>query len=173
MDMKALCLIIGYMLRMDDLNESVQEDLEFILSKTPYLIEQMIQMAIILAMEFKMGRSKKRITAKNVLTLIGFSQNVVQGMWDDDDAFLQLPHMNYETLKNLKKKIKNMNLEQYCQMTLDQRQGLAIFEDPKQFADSEKAISCLPVIDVDADYYVEGEKEVAVGDILTIKIVIT
>lgn len=73
MDMKALCLIIGYMLRMTDLDESVQEDLEFILSKTPYLIEQMIQMAIILAMEFKSGRSKKRITAKNVMTLIGFS----------------------------------------------------------------------------------------------------
>jgi hypothetical protein len=81
----------------------------------------MIQMAIILAMEFKFGRSKKKITAKNVLTLIGFSQNVVQGMWDDDDAFLQLPHMNYDKLKNLKKKVKNLNLEQYCQMTVEQR----------------------------------------------------
>jgi hypothetical protein len=33
----------------------------------------MIQMAMALAMEFKFGRSKKRITARNVLTLIAFS----------------------------------------------------------------------------------------------------
>jgi hypothetical protein len=45
-------------------------------------------MAMVLAMEFKFGRSRKRITAKNVLTLITFSQNLIQGMWVDDDVFL-------------------------------------------------------------------------------------
>lgn len=30
-------------------------------------------MAIMLAIEFKLGRSRKRITAKNVLTLLEFS----------------------------------------------------------------------------------------------------
>lgn len=45
-------------------------------------------MAIILAMEFKFGRSRKRINARNVITLIAFSQNLIQGMWADDDAFL-------------------------------------------------------------------------------------
>ena len=94
-------------------------------------------------------------------------------MWDDDDAFLQLPHMNYEKLKNLKKKVKNLNLEQYCQMTHDQRQNLAVYENPTEFTDSESSIQCFPVIEVDAEFFVEGEKEVAVGDILTIKIVIT
>ena len=72
-NIKALCLILAYMLRMNELDETNKEDLEFILSKTPYLIEQMIQMAMALAMEFKFGRSKKRITARNVLTLIAFS----------------------------------------------------------------------------------------------------
>ena len=69
------------MLRMNELDETLEADLEYMLSKAPYLIEQMIQMAMVLAMEFKAGRSKKRITAKNVLTLIGFSQNLIQGMW--------------------------------------------------------------------------------------------
>jgi hypothetical protein len=40
-------------------------------------MEQMLQMAMVLAMEFKFGRSRKRITAKNVLTLITFSQNLI------------------------------------------------------------------------------------------------
>ena len=96
---------------MNELEQTLYEDLEFILSKTPYMIEQMIQMAMVLAMEFKFGRSKKRITAKNVLTLIAFSQNVVQGMWYDDDPFLQLPYMNYDLYKNLRKKHKSMTIE--------------------------------------------------------------
>jgi hypothetical protein len=54
-------------------NPSVQEDLHKILSKAPYLADMMIQMALVLAMEFKMKRSPKRITAKNVSTLLDFS----------------------------------------------------------------------------------------------------
>lgn len=53
-------------------------------------------MAMVLAMEFKFGRSRKRINARNVLTLISFSQNLIQGMWQDDDPLLQLPHVNYD-----------------------------------------------------------------------------
>lgn len=42
LNMQALCIILAYMLRMNELNESVQEDLEYILSKAPYMIEQMV-----------------------------------------------------------------------------------------------------------------------------------
>lgn len=66
----------------------VQEDLEKILQKAPYMAEMMIQMAMMLAMEFKMKRSPKKITAKNVSTLLDFSQNIVQAMWKDDDNLL-------------------------------------------------------------------------------------
>jgi hypothetical protein len=71
-------------------------------------------MAMILAMEFKLGRSRKRINARNVLTLISFSQNLIQGMWQDDDPFLQLPHMNYDQFKEVRKRHKTLTIEQYC-----------------------------------------------------------
>jgi hypothetical protein len=71
-------------------------------------------MAMVLGMQFKMGYSRKRITAKNVLTVITFSQNLIQGMWADDDPFLQLPGMDYDIYKALRKKHKNLTLEQYC-----------------------------------------------------------
>lgn len=129
LNMQGLCIILAYMLRMNELNESLQEDLEFILSKAPYMVEQMIQMAMILAMEFKMGRSRKRVTAKNVLTLIAFSQNLVQGMWYDDDPFLQLPFMDYDKIKNLRKKQKSLTLETYCMMNQEQRKAIGLYED--------------------------------------------
>ncbi len=173
LNMQGLCIILAYMLRMNELNESLQEDLEFILSKAPYMVEQMIQMAMILAMEFKMGRSRKRVTAKNVLTLIAFSQNLVQGMWYDDDPFLQLPFMDYDKIKNLRKKQKSLTLETYCMMNQEQRKAIGLYEDQKEFIESEKAISSLPLIDVKVEYFVEGEKEIAVGDIMTIRITLT
>lgn len=74
-------------------------------------------MAMVLAMEFKFGRSRKRITARNVLTLITFSQNLIQGMWVDDDPFLQFPGIDYEGVKNFRKKNKNISIEQYVRMT--------------------------------------------------------
>lgn len=88
---------------------------------------------MILAMEFKFGRSKKRITARNVLTLITFSQNLIQGMWADDDAFLQLPNMNYDNYKLFRKKNKNLTLEDYCKMTPEERKAVGVFEDEKLF----------------------------------------
>lgn len=94
-------------------------------------------------------------------------------MWADDDPFLQLPHMDYENFKILRRKQKNLTLEQYCLMTPEQRKACDIYENPKHFEESEKAIKCFPVIDVAIEYFVEGEKEIAVGDILTIKLKIT
>jgi hypothetical protein len=76
----------------------------------------MIQMAIVLAMEFKMGRSPKKVTAKNVLTIIDFSQNMIQALWKDDDHFLQVPHFDEGKIKALKQKKKGITLEQFCQL---------------------------------------------------------
>jgi Sec63 Brl domain len=117
----------------------------------------------------------KRITAKTALTLISFSQNLVQGMWQDDSEFLQLPHIDYDKVQAFKKKTggKQISLDQYCRKTKEERKELGLYADVKEFEDSEKAIESFPIIDVQVDYSVDGEKEVAVGDILTIKLMIT
>jgi len=47
---------------------------------------------------------------------------------------------------------------------------LALYDDPKHFEDCEKTIRSFPVIDVNVTYEVEGEKDIAVNDLLTIKI---
>lgn len=124
-------------------------------------------------MEFAMRNIPKRVSAKTANTIIAFSQNVVQGMWYDDDDFMQLPYVDYERIKNFKKKNKNITLEQYCRLTTEERRALALYDDPKHFDDCERTIKSFPVIDVNVTFEVEGEKEIAVNDLLTIKIQIT
>jgi len=46
LNMPTLYTILAYMLRMDELDASMQEDLEFILSKSTYLIDMMLQVAM-------------------------------------------------------------------------------------------------------------------------------
>ena len=50
---------------------------------------------------------------------------------------------------------------------------MAMYDTKEEFLDAEKAIKCFPVINVESSYFVEGEKDIAIGDILTIKLVIT
>lgn len=46
LNMPSLCIILAYMLRMDELDQSLQEDLEYILSKSTYLIDMMLNVAM-------------------------------------------------------------------------------------------------------------------------------
>jgi hypothetical protein len=173
MDVKPLVLILGYLMRFTELEHpSVQEDLEKILQKAPYLCEMMVQMAMVLAMEFKMKRSPKRITAKNVSTLLDFSQNIVQAMWKDDDNFLQLPHMDHERLNLLRKKKRTLTLEEFCRLKPEERKEIDIFNE-KELKEVEAAVKNFPLIDLKVEAFVEGEKDIAVGDLLTIKITVT
>jgi hypothetical protein len=49
-----------------------------------------------------MGRSPKRITAKNIMTLLQFSQNLMQGGWIQKDPFTQLPGIAEDECKKIK-----------------------------------------------------------------------
>ena len=179
LNMPTLYIILAYMLRMNELNESLQEDLLHILSKATYLIDMMLMVTNALrqqGVQMMMQRQPfKRITAKTALTLISFSQNLVQGMWYDDGDFLQLPFVDYDKVQNFKKKNNGrpITIDAYCRKTKEERKELGMYTDEKQFEDSEKAIQSFPIIDVKAEYSVDGEPEVAVGDILTIKLIIT
>lgn len=52
LNMPSLCIILAYMLRMNELNEHLQEDLEVILGKATYLIEMMLMVANMLKVEY-------------------------------------------------------------------------------------------------------------------------
>lgn len=57
-------------------------------------------------------------------------------------------------------------------MSKEERKAIGVFSDSER-DQVEKAIETFPLIDVKVETFVEGEKEIAVGDILTIKISIT
>ena len=101
---KPLLILLAYMLQMEELEQLDKNDIAEILKKVPAYVEIMLEVCKEVSTIFKMtrGRRGRRIIAKNIITILDFSQNVIQALWKDDDPFLQLPHMNKDTIKKIK-----------------------------------------------------------------------
>lgn len=129
---------------------------------------------MMLSQMYKMGRSPKKITAKNIMTLIQFSQNLMQGGWINKDAYAQLPYFDEPTCKKIKQLFNGKTLFQYCMLKKEERMSISrnLFTEnfDEKFADQEKCISALPLVKLSMSAFVEGEDEIVVGDILTCKL---
>ena len=155
--------------------EGISEAMEQIIRNVPNYMEVMLGETMKLAHMFKMGQSPKRITAKNIMTLIQFSQNFMQGGWIHKDPFQQLPGFDQVSAGKMKNRL-NKNLYQYC--TMDKQEKIEHFkaimgEEPdlnQMVEQQEKCIDALPLVKLTMTAEVEGEDEIVVGDILTCKL---
>jgi len=155
-------------------NLEIKKDLETVLKTLPSYLEILLQQTMMLAQMFKMGRSPKRITAKNIITLVQFSQNLMQGGWIHKDHFTQLPQIKEAECKTLKHNFGGKTLNDFCKLgEADQKTKLqeVIKENfAQKYDDIRKCLDSMPVIDLKLTAFVEGEQEVAVNDILTCKL---
>lgn len=124
----------------------------------------------------QMGRSLKRVTAKNVLMMIDFSQQFVQGLWTPKDTLVQLPHFDAEVIKKYKKVLKDegipdAGIETFCRLQPQQRKKLNLFDgDAKKEQDVEAAIKVMPLVTLTATAEVVGDDEIVAGDFVTVKV---
>ena len=176
---KPICLLMAYMYKLfkdeDKDNEAIQKDLEEILRAIPSYIDIMLSQTMALSQAFKQGKSPKKITAKNIMTLIQFSQNLMQGGWICKDAYQQLPYFDQVSCGKMKNKLNGKTLFNYCMMKPEERKALVneVFAEKENkeeiFNEQEKCIDALPLVKLTMTAFVEGEDEIVVGDILTCK----
>jgi len=112
---KPICLIMGYMygiIEKKDLleNEGIAKDLEIILRTVPSYFDIMLQQIMMMSQMYKMGRSPKKITARNIMTIIQFSQNLMQCGWKSKDPYAQLPGFGDDECKKIKGIMNGKNL---------------------------------------------------------------
>jgi hypothetical protein len=55
----------------------IAKDIDSILRAIPSYIDIMLQQTMMLSQMFKMNQSPKKITAKNIMTILNFCQNVM------------------------------------------------------------------------------------------------
>jgi len=104
-------LIIGHLLRLDEVNEECfKQSLETVRRTMPLLLNTLITTAYELMTMYANGTSIKKITAKNIQMLIYFKQCFTQGLWMKEDPHLQLPHFNDTVIKKLRKRRVDLKL---------------------------------------------------------------
>jgi hypothetical protein len=104
---KPLCILMAHMLdiiddHFDPNDPEFQKELETILRVVPSYLDIMIMIVIFLSQQFKMGKSKKQLTARNILACIQFSQNLMQKGWIYKDPFMQLPYFQEKECNQIK-----------------------------------------------------------------------
>lgn len=126
-----------------------------------------------------MGRSIKRVTAKNILMMIDFSQQFVQGLWAPKDSLVQMPHFDASVIKKYKQALRSegipdAGIETFCRLKAEQRAKLNLFDGDHQKAkDVEDAIKVMPLMSVTSTAEVVGDDEIVAGDFVTIKVTAT
>ena len=126
---KPVLLLLAHMyglLKENDLdNEQTRRELEVILRKIPAYLDIVIMITMWLNAEHKQGRNNKKITCKNVIALIQFSQNLMQGGWIDKDPFMMLPHVGKSQSEALKQVLpKGTTLHKYATMSELERKSI-------------------------------------------------
>lgn len=102
----------------DPEDSKVQKDLEAILRAIPSYLDIMIMITMFLANQHKAGQTTKKITCRNILALIQFSQNLMQRGWADKNPFQILPFFEAKECDKLKQMLPpGFTLYKYCLLT--------------------------------------------------------
>jgi hypothetical protein len=164
MNVKPLLLILGHMMRCKEVYNPVFADsMDTIRRMTPQMIALLNTVALELQKMHQMGQSPKRIPSKTMEVVQAFQQHFIQGMWYGDNPLTQITHMNPENIKKYNKMIKehgipNTSIDTFCRLSAQKRSDLKLFT-PKQLDDVEALVRVMPVIEVDAKAFVEGEEQ--------------
>jgi hypothetical protein len=123
---KPVLLLLAYMYdildeHFDREDPLLQRDLEVILRSIPSYLDILVMLTIYLAQQFKTGQSSKRLSCKNILALIQFSQNLMQQGWRYQDPFMQLPYFEEQQCATLHREQPQLNFHSFCLLSGEER----------------------------------------------------
>lgn len=143
-----------------ELSPALREDLKAMLAQAPDLIEAMIEL------------SCSRRWLSTTLTVISFSQLVVQGLWTRDNPLLQFPHITDKDAKEALGKGGAKSIAAFLKQPDSEKKGLARLTDAEK-DEVFRVAKLLPDVDISVDVFVEDEEQIAENDLVTIKVTLT
>lgn len=162
--MKGILLLNAH-LRNEPLPEMLQSDLNDMLSLTPELLDAMVESCA------------KRHRWSNTSTAVEFSQCVHQGLWPPatkiaKTPFLQLPNVSSTEVGHIfsgKGNAKVKAIGDYLALDDELKKGLADLSE-EQREETLRICRLLPNLQVTGRCFVAKEKEIAEGDLITMRV---
>jgi translocation protein SEC63 len=167
---KANMLLMFYMFRVE-VPDKYQELIDEMVEKSPEMIDLCLEISLSFHMQYRSRRSNKNMTFSSLVTVLKFSQRFIQGMKEFESELSQLPHMDLDKITRICKKLKKkeVSLQEYIALGQQGRKEHDALTD-SELDNVEKCIKHLPVVKVTAQIVTDGDEDIVLNDIVSIKI---
>lgn len=176
---KARALIYAHLHRIPLPPNTLDLDRKYILTKLPYLLQEFVQCGAqmtLLAKLRKTSRTPSLETIENTMKLHAF---VIQAMWTNKNALLQLPHVSEDMLRHFINRKRNIrSLQQLAELDeYERRQMLRTLTD-EQYTDVLNFLGQLPLLNVAFRCEVLGDDDgdagkITAGALVTVTVELT
>ncbi|XP_020622876.1 translocation protein SEC63 homolog [Orbicella faveolata] len=174
---KARALIHAHLSRLELPRITLKTDLDLVLQKSPFLIQEMVNCVGQLIAMAKAGRTQNMPRLETLENCMRVSQMVIQGLWDNKSPLLQLPHLNQENLRHFNTKKRSVrSIRQLASMKDEDRRSLLRNLTGEQYEDVINVCSMFPVIDMVVKPHVLDDEDdaglITTGSIVTVSVTV-
>ncbi|XP_067947774.1 translocation protein SEC63 homolog [Watersipora subatra] len=172
---KARALLLAHMQRIPLPQNTLQQDVLYILGKTPTLINEMVHICAQLTAMSKAGHAAKpRLqTIENIMKM---GPLLVQGLWENSSPLLMLPHIAEQQLKHfVHKKRPIRNLKQFSQLEDKDRRALVRHLEDPEYRNIITTLRNMPAVSMVCDMKVldDEDNSITAGAIVTVLVTLT
>jgi translocation protein SEC63 len=173
---KARAIIHAHLSRLPLNPNTLEKDRQFVIKKSPYLVNEMVSVVNQLIMLAYAGRisGQKLPPIETIENCMKLAPMIIQGLWEFKSPLLQLPHLTEDHLKyfvNKKRYIKS--LQQFAKLSPDESRSLLRDLTDKEYENVIKVLGRMPLIDFSIRCEVvddENSNVVTAGAIVTVTV---
>uniref|UniRef100_A0A8C8BG21 Translocation protein SEC63 homolog n=1 Tax=Otus sunia TaxID=257818 RepID=A0A8C8BG21_9STRI len=177
--LKARVLLLTHLARMK-VPEVLEEDQQFILKKSPALLQEMINVICQLIIMAR-SREEREFRAPSLGSLencMKLSQMTVQGLQQFKSPLLQLPHIEEDNLRRVSnhKKYKIKSIQDLVSLKGSDRRNLLHFLEDKKYDEVMAVLGSFPYVTMDIKPQVlddEDSNNITVGSLVTVLVTLT
>ncbi|KAK1170368.1 hypothetical protein AOXY_G7191 [Acipenser oxyrinchus oxyrinchus] len=174
--LKARVLMLSHLARME-VSEDIKEDQQFVVRKSPALLQEMVNVCCQLTM---MANSRGGFRAPRLVSIencMKLSQMIVQGLQESKSPLLQLPHFEEEHLRYcVSKKYKVRSIQDLVGLKDSDRRNMLRFLGEEKYEEVMAVLGSFPLITIDIKLQVlddEDSNNITAGSLVTVTVTLT
>ncbi|ESP04330.1 hypothetical protein LOTGIDRAFT_176351, partial [Lottia gigantea] len=172
---KARALLMAHFQRIETVPNEQEMDLQYILKKSTYLINEMVNICanqVSMAMAGRIHQAPRLDTIENIMKI---SQMVVQALEEKASPFLQLPHMTNDMLRQLNRGKKPVRcLKDIATLKEEERRPLFRSLGDDEYLDVISVLAKMPDVEmiVNTEVLDDEDNSVTAGSIVTVTVIL-
>ncbi|XP_041351703.1 translocation protein SEC63 homolog [Gigantopelta aegis] len=173
---KARALVLAHCQRLDLPPDSLEMDKQYILKKSPHLINEMVNICahqVAMAMAGRMHQAPRLETMENLMKL---SQMIIQAVEEKSSPLQQLPHINSELLRHFVSRKRNIRgLRDFVAMEDSDRRAMLRSLSDQEYTDIMNVCSIMPHVEMNirSEVLDDDDNTITAGSIVTVTVKLT